>query len=791
MAQQRAHQEEYEITASNGQVYRVTGTAKQAKDLGDWIEQRIAAGDPQLSGNVTRPHNAQIVQGRPEVEGVQYKDAGPDGQRQVDRGGFMAGLDSLIRGGARGVTGNFMDEIAAGLDAVVPLDRLSGMPVKSIWDGSSFSDAYNHNVNLQRQIDEADDAQHPYLSGTGKVGGAVAQTLLGARALGALAPRAATALEAASTAAPLRTATAVGAVGGGAQGLLAGAGEGESTAQRAKNAKLGGFTGAMMGGALAPVAASLAPAVGRYASVLFGRAPEKEATRQLVQALQRDGFDVTSPSGVQALRQELSNYLGKPVSLADIGSATRARAGVGLRAPSAAQGQAIDTVMQRQAGQGARLASDIRSTVAPRTDVHALDDALVAQREEAAIPLRDQALFTEGQGFGNVGDPRQALVAPTGRVEPEAADAGLRRMLGMEVPEATPQYVPVPRAGTDVALTRQSRIHEDPQLQQLARLPFAQRALGAATKLAQEEVNLRSVLGQPIDHLPDVSAAGANLDMRTLDYLKRFLDKEVSSLGRGAATDTFKAAEYGQVRDLRNALRERMRDQVPEYGQYLDAYRGSSEMIDALREGRQFRQLDPEHITAGQGGRSQAAQELYRVGAARDLLDDVNAARDGANPASRILNSNEARDQLAATGVSPDDLARLNRSVGIERQLNLLPAELAGSQTAARAAAAMDADAGVAAQLPFNPGSPLGWIGAIGRGVLNHASTARNARVNEALLPRMLESNPAAIERTIQELEASGRATEAETLRRAVRTRLLTGTLGNLIGGASAVNEGN
>lgn len=793
--------EEYEITASNGRVYRVTGNAKQAQDLSRWIEQRIAAGDPDLGQPVAAPHNAQILHGRPDVPGANYINTGgvtglvtgEGGKRQIDRGGFMAGLDSLIRGGARAVTGNFADEIAAGMDAVVPLDRLTGQPVKSVWDaeGNGFWDrlknAYNHNVNMQRQIDEADDTQHPVLSGTGKVGGTVLQTLLGGRLVGAVAPRLAAGIQAAGKVAPLRTAAAVGAGSGAVQGAIAGAGEGESVDQRVKNAQMGGTFGGMTGAVLAPVATSLAPAIARYGKVLFGRAPEQEATAQLIQALKRDGYDVTSPAGVKALKDELSSYLGKPVSLADIGSATRARAGVGLRAPSAAQSQAIDMVTQRQAGQGARLASDIRGTVAPRTDVHALDDALVQAREDAAIPLRDKALFTEGPGYGDPSLPTQPLALPTGSVQPEAADAGLRRMLGQSVPEPTPTYVPAPKpAGGDIVVTRQSRIPEDPQLQQLARLPFAQRALNAAKGLAQEEVNLRSVLGQDISHLPDVTSPGASLDMRTFDYLKRFLDKEVSNLGRGASTDTFKAAEYGQVKALRDALRGRMRDIVPEYGDYLDAYRGSSEMIDALAEGRKFRQLDPELIASGQADRSQAAQELYRVGAARDLLDTVNATRDGANPASRILNSNEARDQLAATGVSPEDAARLNRSVNIERQLNLLPAELSGSQTAARQAAAQDADAGVHAALPFNPGSPFGWLGAGARTILNHASTARNAAVNEALLPRLLETDPAAIAKNITDLEAAGKYLEAAQLRRALRAYTATGALGGMIGTASA-----
>ncbi|TXH45952.1 MAG: hypothetical protein E6Q97_30615 [Desulfurellales bacterium] len=799
---------EYEVTASNGRVYRITAADDgQAHQLAGWIEDRIAAGDDDLAGDVSPPLNTQVLKpARPDIEGADYINTGGlegqvsgEGERQLDRSGVIGGIDSFLRGATRTAYGNYADEIAAGIDAVLPISRLTGQPVNSIWDGSSLSDAYEHNLNLQRQIDEADDTQHPVMSNTGKVGGAILQAIgagkllkagattvapmLGKTAIGPVA-----AAEAYQLAHPVKAAVIAGGAGGGLSGAFGGSGEGEDAATRIDNAQRGGATGLMFGSALAPVAVSLAPAIARYANVLFGRMPEREATQQLIQALQRDGYDITSPTGVKALRDELGAYLGKPVSLADIGIATRSRAGVGLRSPSNVQNKMVDLVHARQAGQNIRLASDIRATVAPRTDVHALDEALVKAREEEALPLRDRALFETGGGFGDPLVPR----LPTITRNADAADAGVMRTLGNDVPET---YSPVVKSGTDVAegTGRQARIPDDPVLQQIARLPFAQRALKAARGLAQEEVNLGTVLGNDVSHLPDVTADGANLDMRTLDYLKRFLDKEVSKLGRQADSNTFSAAEYPQVKALRDALRTRMREVVPEYGDYLDSYRGSSDLIDALKEGRQFNQLDPELIAKTQNavGRSTAEKELYRVGVARNLLDEISSARDGSNAASRILNSDEARAQLAATGVAPQDAARLERSVAIERQFNLLPAELSGNASAARNTATVDADAGARAQLPFNPGSPLGWAGAAGRAVLNRASTVRNRAVNEALLPQILETNPQAIDAIISDLERAGKYADAAKLRRAKNTYAGTAALGNLLGTGSAMQEGN
>jgi len=317
---------------------------------------------------------------------------------------------------------------------------------------------------------------------------------------------------------------------------------------------------------------------------------------------------------------------------------------------------------------------------------------------------------------------------------------------------------------------------------------MTQKALKAALALSENERALLATQGKSIDHLPDLHP-GADLDVRTFDGIKRFLDQQVSALYKGD-TSTFKAAELHQVKALRDAIRDRLKEVVPEYGDYLNAYSGSSDMIDALKEGQQFSKLAPEEIVKGQAGRSDAAQELYRVGTARSLLDDIRSTGDGRAPANRILNSDEARSQLEATGVAPASLASLNKSVQQERVLSLLPRELGGSQTAHRQIAQADADAGAVTPLPFNPGSPYGWVGAAIRGVLNHTSVNRNAAVNEHLLPRLLETDPKAVNAVIDELEKHGDMSAAKALRRMARARASSVVTGATIGGPVALPNG-
>lgn len=671
-------------------------------------------------------------------------------------------IGSFLRSIPKDATFNFADEIAAAANAGIPglaeLDNLLGTaggeqqgPLNSDLD---FWERVRGNMGDFKGQAEADKAAHPTAEFFGRMSGLLASV---PRVGAALASRLPLAIKEAAAARPILTAAGLGAAGGAASG--AGAGE-EGT--RGQSAGIGALGGLAVGAGLS-AGLELGPAIANYGKIFFNKAGGQEAIAQIVKALKRDGFDVSSPSGVLKLKDALQEYTGKPVSLADIGGATRSRAGVALRAPSEAQQPAIDLLRQRQAGQGQRIARDVRANVAPRSDIHALDEELVNQRRTEAQALRERALFE---------DAPLPPPEPTATVVPvpsDAPNAGVRRMFGDEVPDTySREMVPVPEGLPTTG--RQSRIVEDPTLQGLARLPDAQRALTGALQRANAERDLLAAQGMDISHIPDLSR-GSDLDVRAFDYLKRYLDDEVNMLYKRGQGNTFAAGEAAQVRALRDTIRERLRNTVPEYADYLDQYAGSSKMLDALREGGGFRKLDPEQIAAQQGDRSTAAQELYRVGASRSLLDDILSTKDTSNAASRILNSPESREQLLALGVEPAKAAALNRSIGQERTLNRLTDELAGAQTQQRIAAQADANAGADLAVPFNPGSPYGWAGMVGRTILNRTSVNRNALVNNELLPRLTENNPQIIQGIIAELEAAGKFAEAQLMRRSLRQR--------------------
>lgn len=680
---------------------------------------------------------------------------------------------SFGRGAMHGGYFNWDDEIGSGIDAAIPgMAELDNLLLGSHQQGpisgkEGFWNRFNANMAEYQAQNKVDKTLHPTAQALGEVTGAVGTSLA---PMGAIARAVPEAMAAKTAAHPILAAMGVGGAGGGVSGAGAGAGN------RAQSGAMGLATGTALGGAFG-AGAKLLPAIAQYGKVIFNKGVNSEAVRQMVKTLHRAGFDVVSPSGVQKLKAALSEYTGKPVSLADLGSALRSRAGVGLRSPSDVQQASIDAVRSRQAGQIQRLSDDVRATVSPRTDVHALDEQLLAQRASEAQRLREAAMFEDGAVPPPPTRPQIAVSGP--------ADAGVKRTMGLDVPDT---FAPVPATAPVPTTGRVSRMADDPVINNLINTPMGMKARDAAIAESMGERDLLAAQGQSIDHLPDLEA-GKTLDVRTLDTMKRFLDQQVSKLYRGN-TETFTTGQLQQVKMLRDGIRDRLKSNVPEYADYLDTYKGSSEMIDSLAEGQNYSKLPEEAIAAGQADRSVAGQELYRVGAARNILDIIRSTKITGNPASRILNSPESQAQLAATGVAPADMTRLTRSVEQERTMNQLPQELAGSDTNRRQIAQADADAGANVSLPYNVGSRTGWFGAAIRTALNHASVARNAAVNEKVLPQLLETNPKAIEGIINNLTQQGNIAAARALRRAQRARQTGLISSNIIGGPVSLPEG-
>lgn len=667
---------------------------------------------------------------------------------------------SFIRGFNGGALSNFADEATAGLGAVVP--KISGPgidPNASIWDGIKLGDAYKKNLQTIRGEMGRDAQQHPVASTAGDVTGALAQTALTHKVL----PTA--------KAAPIATAAAQGAV----QGAAAGAGQGTDAGSRLNGAVNGAETGAAVGGAIGG-AMKLAPAAINYFRTVMGKGADEAAMAQLNKALVRQGYDVSTPAGQTAVRSALQT-LGPDATLADLGKVTRTRAGVALRTANDAQQQGLDVLNARRAGAPDRLSSDIRATVAPRTDVHALDDALVEQRSQTALPLKQQALAEPNPKVGSQPTPDDVhAYMQRPNVQKWIASGGQG-----EPPPFYPDNLPV--------------VPDDPALHKLVQTDAARKALSGAKQLATMERQTLEATGADTSHLPDFPEDGSPLDMKSLDYLKRHLDGEVSRAYN--STDSATLATAPALRNLRNAIRDRMRS-VGEsqpgvgdgpYGQYLDTFSDASDLRDALAAGRGGQglngksytpptRMDPEAIAKTQAAHSPAEQEFYKTGYARLLEDQV---RGSTSPAGAILKTPLDVDRLAAAGVPAEDVSKLQGAVGREKTYQALNNEASGSATDERIAARQEANDGQISLEDLSR-SPQGWLGKLATGAVNKLNTARSSAVNAELIPRILAQGPDATDKVVQELAATGDKLGAEALKRAAAARFAGGASAALIG---------
>lgn len=248
---------------------------------------------------------------------------------------------------------------------------------------------------------------------------------------------------------------------------------------------------------------------------------------------------------------------------------------------------------------------------------------------------------------------------------------------------------------------------DDPQIMELLKLPQFRSAWNTARSLADADASaakanaLRS--GQPFDEsefklrdvykiirdnngdVVGVETTGAVPDVRTLDYMKRALDAQINAAYRSDNAATLASAN--SMKQLRDALRDRTKEVVPEYQQALQVYKGDKEILDALRAGyNEFGKLDHEEVIKLVGGMSPAEREAFRTGVVRDVYGKLFGSSRNINAAA-IIDAPEMQAKLQPLFESPAKFrlfqAAIERESQLFKQANRM---LAGSQTGKRTA---------------------------------------------------------------------------------------------------------
>jgi predicted Zn-ribbon and HTH transcriptional regulator len=255
---------------------------------------------------------------------------------------------------------------------------------------------------------------------------------------------------------------------------------------------------------------------------------------------------------------------------------------------------------------------------------------------------------------------------------------------------------------------------QDPDIMRMLNIPEFKEAYKIARQIADSDASVAAARGgdpakyalRDVYFPKEVKPGVFDLelrqypDVRTLDYMKRALDSMVTAGYR--SNDTATLARISNIKELRNALRDRVKTVVPEYDEALKKYAGDAEVIDAMKEGMDgFGKLDHEQVIKLVSGMSAAEKDAYRTGVARSLYSKIMDPSGNFNSAQRIIGSPEMQAKLQPLFENPAQFELFKNAMEREAQLfHQANKVLGGSQTAKRTqmnrALDEDSDVGVA-----------------------------------------------------------------------------------------------
>jgi hypothetical protein len=254
----------------------------------------LAGNDPRRFGNQGRAGAASHPVGfagnaQPVGQGISAGTAGgtpggPGGGLQQDQGlldGPGSRANGLVDSALSGFTAHLVHPLTAGLNTLFPLDRLSGEDVHSVWDGSSLSDAFKHNMGIENGHYQQFQQAHPLASGLAELGGGIASPFnkigMPVKGAGLVANGARLAL------------------GGGVYGGVSSLADNGDLGDAARSAGIGAVAAPALGAVIAPAAKganALATAVRNAVSKTPGLDFAPAAFRKTIQSMIESGSSV-------------------------------------------------------------------------------------------------------------------------------------------------------------------------------------------------------------------------------------------------------------------------------------------------------------------------------------------------------------------------------------------------------------------------------------------------------------------------------------------------------------------
>lgn len=206
------------------------------------------------------------------------------------------------------------------------------------------------------------------------------------------------------------------------------------------------------------------------------------------------------------------------------------------------------------------------------------------------------------------------------------------------------------------------------RLSDLLKRPAAKQAFARARRLAANEGVDPATLGiTGFDDAGEPVLQGIPT-MRTWDYVKRGLDDIIEKY-RNPTTGRLQLDEAGRaINGLKSSLLNELDGINPDYAAARRAFAGHSEMLDAVNLGREFAKGDIDFVTRRFTEMSPAEQDMFRVGAVRELRRTIGKAQDGADITRILFGSPEKRGRVEMLFRDPEEFQVFQRIMEMERE---------------------------------------------------------------------------------------------------------------------------
>lgn len=570
---------------------------------------RLEGGQWVPTQKAVNPNTNEVVY----FDGTEWVPAGPAhsgipaaGQQKTSMAEDVLGyLNKGAQSFASGFTGGYMDNIAAGLDAV-PVAAYRAIAEDKPFD---IGQAYNDRLSAYRKDLGEFRRDNPVSSLGLEVAGGVTSPL-------------------AKLAAPLKVGGALlprignAALGGGILGSIYGSGNADGDwSDLALGAAQGAGVGTVVGGAAVPAVDLVTGAVRKTVQSIFDRWGKADAgQRKAIQAIAKQyGGDIEKAT--KAVRQLVNE--GDDLTFADVGGINAQRmARAAANVPGRGSQYADDFVVQRQAGRGNRL-SAAADKLTPQNFHQTLDQLKVA-RSRAASPLYEKA-------FSPISDK-------AGRVYAQWDDR-LQQFLDD----------PIVQKG----MAKGIRIQ---QLEALAEgKPFNFKEY--AVKGFDDSGGL-IISGTP--NLRAMDAAKRGMD----DMLEVYRDKTTGKLvldEMGRAINSVRKALVSKLDDISTNEQG-----VSYYKEARNAWAGPSQDIDAMWRGRRFMLGDEEITRKAFSAMSEAEKDAFQLGVRRQLSDMIN--KDTQTALGKFADKKADLWGRIESIFPKDRVEAFRKEIGVERQ---------------------------------------------------------------------------------------------------------------------------